>query len=89
MLDYFEKVIVISNTQPSLKGKIGVVLGISEEGGTVFSYQVHFDADSAGVLFKPDELTTTGEFADKSAFYDDDDTVVVIVENGHGRLSHD
>jgi len=35
----------------------------------------------------PDELQGTGEFVDRSVFYDDDDVVRVRVEDGKGSLA--
>jgi len=89
-LKFFEKVVIKqSREHPELVGKIGVVLGVSSDEDTVYDYQIAFydDTDSAGFL--PSELESTGEFAPRSDFYDDDDDSRIRVsadQDGNGHL---
>jgi hypothetical protein len=67
--------------------EFGVVLGISEDESKVCGYAVSFPGELEGRYFRPDELQGTGEFVDRSVFYDDNRVVRVRVEkDGTGSL---
>lgn len=87
-IDFFEKVIIVNSRKfPELNGRTGVMLGISEEDGHIYGYGVHVDGESEGYDFAADEIVGTGEFVDRSVFYDDADRVRVRVdEDGRGHL---
>lgn len=86
-LSYFEKVHVTdSRKNPEYNGRIGVVLGISEENGTFYGYDVHFPGEAEGYFFLPEELKGTGEFVDRSEFYDDNDRIRVRVDGDKGSI---
>lgn len=62
-------------------------MGISEEEGIVYGYAVRVDGKDEGYYFKADELIGTGEFVDRSVFYDDDDRIRVRVDcDGTGHI---
>lgn len=87
MLQYYEKVRVLSSAQfPGHIGNTGVVLGISKDDERVYGYSVFFSGEDEGLGFLPEELEGTGEFADRSEFYDDDDVVRVQVDGDEGSI---
>ena len=88
-LGFYEKVVVVQSDKfPELVGRIGYVLGVSEENGVVYSYAVHFLDIVEGYCFAPDELRGSGEFADRSLFYDDKEpSLRVRVIDGKGELA--
>lgn len=88
-ISFFEKVIIRNSRKfPELNGRTGVMLGISEQDGIVYGYAVDVDGDDdGGYYFKPDEIIGTGEFVDRSVFYDDADRIRVRVdEDGTGHI---
>ncbi len=78
-LGFYEKV-RITNSQrfPEYNGKIGVMVGISEENGKIYSYSVSFPEEES-CMFRPEELVSTGEFADPRDFHDENDRIRVRV----------
>jgi hypothetical protein len=87
-LGFYEKVLVTASRRfPEYVGRVGVVLGISEDESKVYGYSVFFPGEREGLSFSPDELRGTGEFVDRSLFYDDKDVVRVRVEDGKGSLT--
>jgi hypothetical protein len=86
-LGFYEKVLVTASRQfPEYVGRVGVVLGISEDQSKVYGYSVFFPGELEGLGFLPDELQGTGEFVDRGLFYDDQNAVCVRVENGKGSI---
>lgn len=88
-IGFFEKVIIRNSRKfPELNDRTGVVLGISEEDCVIYGYGVHVDGiDDGGYDFKSDEIIGTGEFVDRSVFYDDADRIRVRVgEDGTGHI---
>ena len=86
-LNYYEKVRVIKSQRfPEYNGKTGVVLGISEEDGKICAYDLDFPGDLEGCIFPPEELESTGEFADPRDFYDENDRIRVRVVDGEGFI---
>jgi len=86
-LNYFEKARVTNSQRfPEYNGKIGVVLGISEEHGKIFSYDLEFPGDLEGCIFPPEELEGTGKFADPRDFYSENDRIRVLVVDGEAFI---
>lgn len=86
-VSYYEKVIVrASDRFPNYIGKMGVVLGISEDDDRIYAHTVFFQNEDEGVSFLPTELEATGELVDRSEFYDDGDRVRVRVDGDEGSL---
>lgn len=86
-LSFYEKVRVTNSQKaPECNGKTGVVLGISEEDGTVYGYGVHFSDEEEGYFFPPEELEGTGEFADPRDFYNENNRIRVRVVDGEGFI---
>src|SRR5262245_12377896 len=88
-ISYYEKVVVTSSNRfPEYVGRIGVVLGISKEDDSrVSAYSVTFPGEDGGAcFFFPEELRGTGEFVDRSEFYDDNDRIKVRVDGDEGSL---
>lgn len=86
-LSFYEKARVTTSQRfPEHNGKTGVVLGISEEDGKVYGYGVHFPEDPEGCFFLPEELETTGEFADPRDFHDENDRIRVRVIDGEAFI---
>jgi Immunity protein 31 len=86
-LGFYEKVLVTASREfPEYVGRVGVVLGISEDESRVYGYSVFFPGELEGLSFLPHELEGTGEFVDRSVLYDDNDVVRVRVEDGKGSL---
>ncbi len=88
-LGFYEKVVVVrSDKFPEYLGRTGYVLGISEEDGVVFAYAVSFLGEVETCCFDADELNGTGEFANRSLFYDDlDPPLRVSVKHGEGYIA--
>lgn len=86
-LGFYEKARV-SNSQkfPEYNGKVGVVLGISEEDGKIYAYDLGFPGGLEGCMFPPEELESVGEFADGSDFYDENDRIRVRVIDGEAFI---
>jgi hypothetical protein len=86
-LGFFEKVKIVScNDFPAMVGRIGIVLGISEEEGKIYGYSVYFLEGDEGIIFTPEELQGTGEYVDRRLIYNDNDRIRVRVENGEGTI---
>ncbi len=86
-LSFFEKVRVLKSRElPEYDGKIGVMLGISEEDGKIYGYDVHFPDEEEGCFFPAEELEGTGEFADPREFYDENDRIRVRVIDGEAFI---
>lgn len=84
---FYEKVRVTNSQKaPECNGKTGVVLGISEENGTVQGYGVHFPDEEEGYFFLPEELEGTGELADPREFYNESDRIRVRVVDGEAFI---
>jgi hypothetical protein len=85
---YYEKVVVTQSDEfPEYIGKTGVVLGISKDDSRVYDYALAFPGGHELVRFLPHQLQTTGEFADRRDFYDDNDRIRVVVRGGRGFLA--
>jgi hypothetical protein len=88
--DFFEKVrIKSSERSPELIGKVGAVIGISSDETTVYDYQLAFYDDTESASFLPNELESTGEFGQRSDFYDDDENSRIRVrvdKDGSGHI---
>lgn len=88
-LGFYEKVVVTKSDRfPELVGRSGYVLGISEESGTARQYAVRFLDLPESYCFYPDQLAGTGEFADRSLFFDDtaESRIRVRVVDGEGHV---
>jgi Immunity protein 31 len=86
-ISYYEKVVVTSSSQsPQYIGRTGVVLGISKDDSRICAYSVSFEGEGEGVMFRPEELEGTGQFVDRSEFYDDNDRIRVRVVGDEGFL---
>jgi hypothetical protein len=86
-LGYLEKVVVRNSSKfPDHNGKIGVVMGSSSDEGKIHSYAVSFADEVEGYVFPPEELVGTGQFVDRSEFYDDTDRIRVRVEGDEGSI---
>jgi len=87
-ISYYEKVVVTSSTRfPEYVGKTGVVLGISADDSRVHGYSVTFPGEDEAICFSPEELRGTGEFVDRSEFYDDNVRIRVRVDGDEGSLA--
>jgi hypothetical protein len=87
-LGFFEKVKVISSSKfPAKIGRVGVMLGISEEDGKIYDYAVYFLEGDGVFIFDPEELQGTGEYVDEELIYKENNRIRVRVENGEGKLS--
>ncbi|OKO81358.1 Imm31 family immunity protein [Bradyrhizobium sp. NAS96.2] len=87
-IGFYERVIIAESDRfPEYVGRTGVVLGISEDDTQVHSYSVFFTGEDEGVSFLPTEVKGTGEFVDRSQFYDDADRIKVRVEGEDGSIS--
>ena len=87
-IGFFEKIIIINSEKfPRLIGKSGIVVGIGEDGGHVFGYDVDVDGEEEGYYFSASDIVGTGEFVDRSTIYDDDDpsSHVAIRVDGNGK----
>src|SRR5262245_61647136 len=89
-LTFYEKVIIAkSDDSPKLVGRSGYVVGISQESGVVYGYAVSFLDEVENYYFKAEDVTGTGEIADRSLFYDDEDPsarIRVRVVDGKGEI---
>lgn len=86
-LNFYEKARVTNcPSSPEYNGKVGVVLGISEEGGKIFSYSLSFSGDLESCIFRPEELESTGEFANPRDFYNEKDRIRVRVIDGEAFI---
>ncbi len=87
-IGFFEKVLIQNcRSFPALNGQSAVMLGISEENGFVYGYSISVDGEDELYFVKTDEVIGTGEFVDRSVFYDDADRIRVRVdEDGLGHI---
>ncbi len=87
-LGFFEKVTITNSRKfPEMNGRGGVVTGISEEDGHVFGYAISFEGDGEGYYFAASEVVGTGQFVDRSLFYDNADRIRVRVDkDGRGSI---
>jgi len=71
-IDFYDEVRVVRDIEgyPELRGKTGVVMGISEEDGILYGYGVSFDDLSHGYSFSADEVEPTGRKFKREDFYD-------------------
>jgi len=70
-INVYDEVQITDDCENSeLRGKIGVVMGISEEDGTVYGYSVHFAHLPHSYSFSVDEVTPTGRKFKREDFYD-------------------
>lgn len=86
---FFEKVIV-SSDEPSLRminGRLGAILGISDDEGHGFSYSVHIYEYGVGWAVIESDLEPTGEFDSREAFYGGDSVQVGVDDKGRGSLA--
>ena len=90
-LPFFSQVRVVRCERfPSYEGKLGVVIGVSEEDGEVRAYSVQFpySADE-GLDMLPEEIVSTGKIVERSLIYDDGSSVRVRVVDGEGHIVDD
>jgi hypothetical protein len=84
---FFEKVKIISSDKfPASVGRIGIVIGVSEDESKVYGYAISFLEGDEGLFFVPEELQGTGEFVDRSLLYDENDRIKVKVKDGKGEI---
>jgi len=70
-IDLYEEIRVIDDCEdPELRGKIGVVMGISEENGVVYGYSVRFADLEHSYGFSVEEVESTGRKFKHEDFYD-------------------
>jgi len=70
-IDFFDEVRIIDDIEePELRGKSGVVMGISEENGMVYGYSVHFSDLPHSYSFSVNEVVPTGRKFKREDFYD-------------------
>jgi len=70
-LEFYEEVKINNDMDdPSLRGKIGVIMGISEEDGVVYGYSVCLKDMKYSYSFSVDEVSPTGRRFKREDFYD-------------------
>jgi hypothetical protein len=86
-LPFFSRVRIVSSTRfPEYNGKVGVVVGASEEHGILYGYSVSFPySGDDGLFVKPEEIEAAGEVVDRSLIYDGSRIRVRVVD-GEGHL---
>lgn len=68
-IDFYSE-ICINDTYPGdKKGRKGVVLGISEEGGVLYGYSILLHGDRLTIYLDKKYVTPTGKFFSRSDFY--------------------
>ncbi|MET4898989.1 Imm31 family immunity protein [Sphingomonadaceae bacterium jetA1] len=86
-IDFYEKVVVVSSERyPSYVGRVGTVLGISEDNKKIHAYSVFFENEDDGIMFSPENLMRTGEKVDRGEFYDIGDSIKVTVVDQNGYI---
>ena len=89
--EFFEKVKIIA-TDPKkqeIAGRIGAILGKSENEAGQWSYAVHIYGDDISWHLNEDELETTGEFDVEETFYDGTTIRVSVDQQGRGTIVND
>jgi len=70
-LDFYEEVRISNDiADPSLRGKTGVIMGISEEDGIVYGYSVRLKDLKHSYGFSANEISPTGRKFKREDFYD-------------------
>jgi len=70
-LEFYEEVRIINDIDdPSLRGKIGIIMGIIEEDDIVYGYSVRFKDMKHSYGFSVDEVSPTGRRFKREDFYD-------------------
>ena len=68
--DFFQEVEILPNCPyAEYIGKKGVIMGISEEDGIIYSYAVSLLDGESGLCFSPDCLKPTGKQFKREDFY--------------------
>jgi len=70
-LNFFDEVKVNQNIDdPALRGKIGIIMGVSENDGVVYGYSIGFKDLEDGYYMRADEISPTGRKFKREDFYD-------------------
>jgi len=70
-LDFYAEVRISDGVDDAnLRGKVGVIMGISEEDGIVYGYSVRFKELKHSYGFSVDEVSPTGRKFKREDFYD-------------------
>ena len=86
---FYEIVRVVSNDPEltEIHGERGAILGMSQDDSGEYAYGVFIDRDETCWCIPESELQATGEIAERSAFYDDNTSIRVRVdEQGRGHI---
>ena len=86
--DFFEKVTIstANSAAQTVNGKLGAVLGRAQCDDGRWQYAVSVYDDDAVWSLEEAELTSTGEFAERSDFYDGSSVRIQVDEHGRGRI---
>lgn len=87
----FYEIVSVSSTRPELAeiyGQTGAILGMADDEKGNFYYGVFLDSEGVCWSIAEPDLTSTGMVSERCAFYDDNQSLRVQVdEQGRGMLA--